>query len=233
MKTEILGVKIDNLTREEISEKIDGFLADGRQHYLVLPYSEFIVQAAAEPEFLNLLNRADLSLCESRGLFLTLKLLGRPVKEQVAGVDLVRQISRKHPGVFLLGGREGVAERAARILGANITGVRDGYRGLAAAVESINQVRPEILFVALGMPKQEKWINENLNKMPSVKLAVGVGGAFDFISGRIKRAPRFARQSGLEWLWRFCRQPWRLKRIFKAGFVFPWLMIKEKLSTKK
>lgn len=91
---------------------------------------------------------------------------------------------------------------------------------------------PAILFVALGAPKQEKWIAENLKKMPDVKLAVGVGGAFDFISGRVKRAPKFMRTLGMEWLWRLIIQPWRIERIFKAVVVFPLLILREKIKNK-
>lgn len=227
---EILGVKIDNLTVEEVLARIDGFLADGRQHYLVLPYSEFIVRAAAEPEFLGLLNRADLSLCESRGLFLALKLLGHPVREQIEGVNLVRRMSQSCSGVFLLGGRPGVSEAAARALGRNVVGVSDGYGGLAAAVGSVNRLRPAVLFVALGMPEQEKWIAANLAKMPSVKVAVGVGGALDFISGRIRRAPKLVRAAGLEWLWRFGRQPRRIRRALTAAVIFPCLILRSKFQ---
>ena len=82
------------------------------------------------------------------------------------------------------------------------------------------------MFVALGAPKQEKWINENLKKMPSVKLAMVVGGAFDFIACQVPRAPKFLRFIVLEWLWRFFYQHWRIKRIFKAVIVFPWLVVR-------
>ena len=113
-----------------------------------------------------------------------------------------------------MGADPGIAQEA----GANL---QKRYPGL-----EINQNNSKILFVALGMPKQEKWIHQNLKSMPSVKLAMGVGGSFDFISGRIRRAPRLIRSLGLEWAYRLFYQPWRIKRIFKAVIVFPWLVLK-------
>ena len=94
--------------------------------------------------------------------------------------------------------------------------------------DQINQSGAQVLFVAFGMGKQEKWIHENLSKMPGVKIAMGVGGSFDFISGKIKRAPLFMRQLGLEWLYRLIQQPSRIKRIFNATIKFPWLALTKK-----
>jgi len=96
-------------------------------------------------------------------------------------------------------------------------------------IDKINKEKPQILFVALNHPRAQKWIDENLEKMPSVKLAIGVGGAFDYISGKIKRAPRCWRSLGLEWLYRLLRQPKRLKRIFTATVVFPIRVFRSKL----
>ncbi len=93
-------------------------------------------------------------------------------------------------------------------------------------IQRINKAEPDILFVAFGSPKQEKWIADNLKKMPSVKLAMGVGGSFDFISGKIKRAPLAFRNLGLEWLWRLILEPWRIKRIYNATAKFGWLVLK-------
>ena len=99
-------------------------------------------------------------------------------------------------------------------------------------IRRINNAQPEILFVALGAPKQEIWIYENLKKMPSVKLAMGVGGSFDFISGRIKRAPLIFQRLGLEWLWRLILEPRRIKRIYNATAKFGWVVLKNKKEGK-
>ena len=107
-----------------------------------------------------------------------------------------------------------MVEKTKEKLGQKIVGAENGYQDFNNVIEKINIARPDILLVGLGSPKQEKFIYENLSKMPSVKLAVGVGGAFDFISGRVKRAPKILQKIGMEWLWRLFVQPQRIKRIF-------------------
>ncbi len=221
MKIELFGIKFDNLTMEEVVEKIRGFV--------VLPYSEFIVRAQKDEEFKNILNRADFCLCESRGLYLTAKFLGKKLKESINGIELIYNLKGK---IFLFGGKEGIAEKVKEKLGERVIGVEHGYQDFNAVIDKINQVEPDILLVGLGSPKQEKFIYENLSKMPSVKLAIGVGGAFDFISGRIKRAPKFVQKIGLEWLWRFILQPRRIKRICNGIIKLSWLILKCKTLKK-
>ncbi len=220
----ILDVKIDNLTIDEILIKIDGFLESEESHYIVTLNPEFLVKAQKDKEFKDILNNADLAIPDGVGLIFASYILNQPIKERVTGVDLMEKIcyrsAQMNWSVFLMGSNPGIAEKAAENL-------RKKYQGLKikAGLEEVNG-QPEILFVALGAPKQEKWINDNLNKFSSIKLAIGIGGAFDFISGNIKRAPKFLRAIGLEWLWRFGCQPWRIKRIFNALIKFPWLVIK-------
>ena len=214
-----VSFKIDNLTMDEALERIKGFV--------VLPYSEFIVRAQKDKEFRNILNSADFCLCESRGLWLAARFLKKPIKETIHGVDLIYYLRGK---IFLLGGKEGVAEKVKEKLDAKVVGMEHGYQNLEKVIEKINKAKPDILLVGLGSPKQEKWIYENLAKMPSVKVAIGVGGAFDFISGRVKRAPVFVQKISLEWLWRLALQPWRVKRIYNGVIKFGWLALKEKIK---
>lgn len=229
MKLDILGVKIDNLTINEALEKIGQFLKSNKQYYIVLPYSEFIVRAQKDEEFKDILNKADLSLCESRGLWFISRFLGKSFKENIAGVDLICKLKGK---IFLLGGRKDVVEKAKKKLGENVIGAEHGYQDLEKIVKKINKVKPNILLVGLGSPEQEKWIYKNLKKMPGIKVAVGVGGAFDFISGRIKRAPKFLQKIGLEWLWRLILQPRRAKRIYNGVIKFSLLVLKCKILNK-
>lgn len=219
MKTDILGVKIDNLTMEEALEKMKGFV--------VLPYSEFIVRAQKDEEFKNILNSADFCLCEGRGVWLVARFLKKPIKEPINGVDLIYNLKGR---IFLLGGKEEIIKKTAEKLGDSVVGFEHGYQDLDKVIEKINKVKPEILLAGLGSPKQEKWIYCNFKKMPSVKVAIGVGGAFDFISGRIKRAPKFFQKMGLEWLWRLILQPRRIKRIYNGVIKFSWLALKEKIK---
>ena len=232
-RMKILGIKIDNFSKEEVLEKIKEILRGHKQSYLVLPYSEFIVRAHQNEEFKQLINNADLSLCDGKGLFFAMRFLGKPLKERIAGVDLIESISQEFKNIFLFGGRPEIVSKVNDKFKDSVVGFLDGYQEDQVVIKKINQVKPGILIVALGSPKQEEWINQNLNKMPSVKLALGVGGAFDFISGQIKRAPLPLRESGLEWLWRLTLQPQRAKRVFNAVIVFPYLILKSWLSTRK
>ena len=237
-KLELFGIKFDNLSMEEAVEKISGFV--------VLSYSEFVVRAQKDEEFRNILNKADFCLCESRGLYLMAKLLGKKFKQEINGVELIYKLSQKsklsakggsasggkNQKIFLLGGNEDVVKKTAEKLGDSVIGFEHGYQDLNKVIGKINQLKPEILLVGLGSPKQEKFIYENLSKMPSVKLAIGVGGAFDFISGKIKRAPKFIQKTGLEWSWRLTLQPKRVGRVLRGVGGLIWLTFKNMLSLK-
>jgi len=173
--------------------------------------------------------------------------------ERICGVDLMEKISeqasQKNWKIYLLGGKEGIAKTAANALkknylDINIVGAEEGTQfefpnklqitnnKLQNIINDINQKQPDILFVAFGAPKQEYWIAEFLPKMPSVKLAMGVGGAFDFISGKVRRAPEIYRELGLEWLFRLFCEPWRAIRIFNATikFIFNVVRFKHKIT---
>jgi len=135
--------------------------------------------------------------------------------------------------ILLTGGRNGTARLSSEILGKQFPSIRfysleniEINRSLFVIRDII---RPDIIFTALGAPRQEMWIHKNLRKIPTAKIAMGVGGAFDFISGKVPRAPRKLQKAGVEWLWRFILQPWRLRRIFNAVVIFPLAVTKEKI----
>ncbi len=239
MKVNILGVLIDNLKKSEVLEAVEQFLSDGRQHYIVTPNPEIAVAMQKDKEFLEILNKAGLSVPDGFGLILASKYLSRPLKEKIHGVDLMVDICRlaeqKNYSVYLLGGEEGIAKKATenilkkfpglRVVGAESGGKITNFQFSIFNFQKINNAKPNILFVALGAGKQEKFISQNLAKMPSVKIAMGVGGAFDFIAEKVKRAPAWMRKIGLEWLWRLFIQPWRWRRILTATIKFSWLVI--------
>jgi N-acetylglucosaminyldiphosphoundecaprenol N-acetyl-beta-D-mannosaminyltransferase len=229
---QLLGVRIDNITMAEALDKIRDFLNDGRQHYIVTPNSEILVLAQKDEEFRKILNNADLSIPDGAGLIWASRRLGKSLKERVTGTDLINQLKVNPPDggeklkVFLLGGRNGVAKKIASDWSA-VVGFSEETEDIELFAR-IRQCQPDILLVALGAPKQEKWITENLTKVPSVKVTIGVGGAFDFLSGKIRRAPVFIQKMGLEWFWRLILQPSRIGRIFNAVVVFPWLILKSR-----
>lgn len=242
VKINLFGIKFDNLTIDEAVEQIKGFV--------VLPYSEFVVRAQKNEEFKKILNSANFCLCESKGLWLMARLLGKKLKQNIYGVDLIYNIIKNFqfsisnfqsnpnsqfskPKIFLFGATQKIVEKAAEKLGEKIVGFEHGYQNYDGVINRINQIKPDILLVGLGSPKQEEFIYENLNKMPSVKLAIGVGGAFDFISGRVKRAPRILQKIGLEWLWRLILKPQRIGRIFNGVGGLIYLTFKNVVFLKK
>jgi len=221
------GIKFDDLTVKEVLEKIEQFLKSDKQHYIVLPYSEFVVRAQKDKEFRDILNKADLCLCEGKGLLLMLKLLGKKLKENINGIDLIYNLNDK---IFLLGAKKEIVKKTKEKLGNRVVGYEHGFQDLDKVIKRINMEKPKILLVNLGSPKQEKWIFKNLKKMPSVKVAIGTGGAFDFISEKVKRAPKFMQKAGLEWLWRLIVDPKRIRRIGVGVLGLLALTLKEKLK---
>ncbi|OGZ36312.1 MAG: hypothetical protein A3J64_03120 [Candidatus Portnoybacteria bacterium RIFCSPHIGHO2_12_FULL_38_9] len=228
-EVKILGVKIDNLIMDEALKRVEQMMNDNKQHYIVTANPEFLVQAQKDKEFRGILNSADLAVADGIGLIFASWFLGRSLKQRITGVDLMEKIcqlaSQKRWPIFLLGGKEGIAERAAENLKQKYRGLEQLQLSSSLKNCSIGAAPKYLLFVALGAPKQEKWLVKNLKKMPSVKLAMGVGGAFDFLAGRVWRAPKILRAGGLEWFWRLALQPWRIGRIFRAVVIFPWLVI--------
>lgn len=243
---QLLGVRIDNVTMLDVLQKIEAYLADGKQHYIVTVNPEFIVRAQSDEEFREILNAADLVVPDGIGVIWAARFLGEQLKERVTGVDLIEKIKNQSRSggtkfkIFLLGGKDGVADNLAAdwpgVVGfcEEADGIEPFVRTPIDAGQScpelitgrIGKHQPDILLVALGAPKQEKWISQNLAKLPSVKVAIGVGGALDLTSGRLRRAPRILQQLGLEWLWRLALEPRRLPRIFNAVIVFPFLVLK-------
>lgn len=245
-KVNILGVKINNASSKETMEKIRGFLNSNSEHYVATVNSEIIVAAQKDKKFLKIINHANLSVCDGFGPILASFFISKTdrLKERVAGVDLVYwivnycNISEIKYKIFFLGAKKDTARMAAAKLKEKFSkfevagtfgGIAD-EKGDRVTLSIINQARPDILFVAYGAPKQEKWIARNLKKMPGVKVAIGVGGAFDIISGRIARAPLWMRNYGLEWLWRLLKEPWRIGRIYNMMIKFSWLVLVKKIN---
>jgi len=225
----ILGVRLDNVSMEEALNKIRDFLNDSRQHYIVTPNPDFLVLAQKDEEFKEILNKADLSLPDGIGLVWVARLMGESLKERVAGVDLIENCKLKIEDlrIFLLGGYQGAAEKVAKNWTA-VVGFSEEIDDIGIFAR-ISQCQPNILLVALGAPKQEKWIAQNLAMIPSVKVAIGVGSAFNLLSGQIKRAPKIFQALGLEWLWRLFLEPRRWRKVWRSVIIFPLLVIKEKL----
>jgi N-acetylglucosaminyldiphosphoundecaprenol N-acetyl-beta-D-mannosaminyltransferase len=200
-------------------------LIEGEDCQLVATVNpEFVMRARADPEYAGILESAALSLIDGWGVLWAARRNGCRDAERVPGVDLVwglaaRCTERGHR-LFLLGAEPGVAEQAASRLRAVhpeliIAGCHSGSPRLEddeAALEAILPARPDVLLVAYGAPNQEAWIVRNRDRVPA-RVAIGVGGALDYVAGRVSRAPGWMRRAGLEWLFRLFRQPWRVRRM--------------------
>jgi N-acetylglucosaminyldiphosphoundecaprenol N-acetyl-beta-D-mannosaminyltransferase len=221
---DILGIRVDDVTYEEALEIIEGFILKGGYHQVTTPNPEFVVYAQSNPAFRSVLNNAALSIPDGGGLLLAGRWLKRPIREQVRGTDLAYKLmeraSKKGYKVFLLGAAPGVAEEAAARFremypGINIVGTFAGSADPEGDEEARRAVlqkgRPDIILVAYGAPKQDDWLARNLPLL-DIPVGIGVGGVFDFVSGRVRRAPLWMRNMGLEWLFRLIMQPWRWRR---------------------
>ncbi len=203
-----------------------------------------LVEATKNPEFLRIMQGTALNLPDSTGVVWAARRQGTPLKERVPGVDAVRvflgALTPEYE-VFFLGAAPGVAEAAAAQLSAQFPHLRiiGTFAGspkeedAPGIIQRINTSGAKILLVAYGAPKQDLWIHKHLKDLPQVKIAMGVGGTFDFFSGLRKRAPLFLRKLGLEWLWRLILEPRRFKRIFTAVVVFSWMVLMRKMNDER
>lgn len=224
MRTDILGVAFDNTTMDEAVGRAMSLLEQEGPHLVVTPNPEIVRLAQSDRDFAGLIAGADLVLPDGVGILYAAKILGRPLKARVPGVDfasaLMDAMAKAGKRLFLLGAKPGVAEEAARRLagqhpGLIVCGTHDGYfQEDAPVVQAIRAARADVVFVCLGAPKQEKWAAAH-GADTGARLFVGLGGSLDVFAGQVERAPEGWQKLGLEWLYRTIRQPSRLKRVAK------------------
>lgn len=239
-KSYILKIGISNVSNNEVLEEVKKCLKSGQKKYKIFtPNPEIIVLAQKDESFGKIINSADLALPDGTGLIWAGRILGVPLKERVSGVDFMVKLcgfcAKEGFTIGLIGGQVGVAVRTAECLQKmypklKIALAESWDPEISADKISELHAKIDILFVAYGQVKQERWIHDNLEKIP-IKVAMGVGGAFDYISGRVPRAPKFMRDYGLEWLFRLIRQPWRIKRQIIGGKFF--LLVLREFMRKK
>lgn len=240
LSLKILGTRVDKVDMVEALCSIDSFIKENTFHHIITLNAEIIYQAQFDEPLKKLINTAELVTPDGAGVVWASRHLGKPVPERVTGIDLMLKIClQAHHNnwrIFLLGGAPGVAQEAAEKLRAeyqniNIVGTHHGYfreKEEAKIINRINDAEPDILFVALGAPRQEFWINQHREEL-AAKVAIGVGGSLDVISGRVKRAPVWVQKMKLEWLARLIREPRRAKRMLSLP-KFVMLVIKNKFE---
>ena len=242
----ISGVWIDNLTALDAVEMIKSRIAERIPSYIVTPNADHIVRLQRDPEFREAYKNASLTIADGMPILWAAKFLGTPLKEKISGSDLFPKIcavaAKQGYKLFFLGGRRGAAIGAAEVLkikypNIQIVGTYSPPVGFEKDAEEDNKIatmikasNPDILFVGLGAPKQEKWIFSHYTRL-GVPVSIGIGAAFEFISGIVKRAPVWMQKIGLEWFWRLIMEPRRLwKRYLIDDMNFFWLVLKGKIS---
>ena len=237
----MMGCLMDNLSMEETVARVASFVRSGKPHQHVVLNVDKLVKASRDPGLRRIINDCALISVDGMPVVWAARLLGKPLKERVAGIDLFEALMAQaaHSGwrVFLLGAREEVVAGVTRLYqqkyqGLQIAGYRNGYwradeeQGVA---EQIAASRADLLFVAISSPTKEQFLGR-YQALMQVPFAMGVGGTFDVAVGKVRRAPRWMQRSGLEWFYRFLQEPRRMfRRYFIDDMAFLGLFLKEAL----
>ncbi|MCQ2770511.1 MAG: WecB/TagA/CpsF family glycosyltransferase [Clostridia bacterium] len=223
----IRGLNFANVTMDEAITEAESLINSNCTNLVFTPNAEIAYKASHDKDFENLLNSASLLLPDGAGCLKAAKIIGTPIKEKVAGVvfgeRLAELASKNGYSLFLLGGKPGIAEKAANELafkysGLNIVGTNDGYFNKendesCSVIDKINASNADIVYVCLGAPTQEIWASKNKNNFKNAKIVACLGGSLDIYSKTSKRAPSFFIKTNTEWLYRLIKEPWRLKRM--------------------
>lgn len=236
-----MGVGFDNLTMAEFTDRARQMLETKEKGYCVTPNAEIVYESIHDESFRKLLNGAALVLPDGAGVVLGAKILGTPIREKVPGIEFGEAVcallAQKGGRLYLLGGKPGIAELAGEKLkekypGLVICGTADGYfKDETAVVAKVNAAQPDVVFVCLGAPKQEKFIRKHFEEL-NATLYLGLGGSLDGYAGVVQRAPRWMIKLSLEWLYRLIKEPWRLGRMMRLP-KFVLICFREKLRRKK
>jgi N-acetylglucosaminyldiphosphoundecaprenol N-acetyl-beta-D-mannosaminyltransferase len=221
--TRVLGVRVDCVDMAGALSRIEAMVGEGGHNLVATVNPEFVMRARKDPEFARVLDAAALSLPDGSGVVWAARRRGCTMDRPVTGVDLIPPLAelceRRGWGLFLLGAGPGVASELAEQLKAARPGLRvASHMGHADAwadedaLRVIRDAHPQVVLVAFGAPKQELWI-DRAGRHVDAPVQIGVGGAFDYLTGRVPRAPAWMRRAGMEWAFRLARQPWRVRRM--------------------
>lgn len=234
MKTDILGINFDVIDLDECTKKLIDAIDNDKKIFVVTPNPEIVMLAQNDNEFKNVLDSADIVIPDGIGIVLASKLNKIKIKKRVAGYDLVQKFfsMSKNYKIYFLGSTSEIIQLAQQNMSKkfpniNIVGVHNGFfDDDTEIIEQINSLKPDVLLVGMGAPKQEKWIFKYKDQI-NAKIFIGVGGSFDVMSGKIKRAPVIFQKLGLEWFHRLIKQPKRFFRMLALPkFLFAVLLKK-------
>jgi len=247
-KINILGVKISAINMETTCEIIERWIKEGRKRYVCVTGVHGITEAQRDKNLINILNSAGVNVPDGKPLSLIGRLLGYKEMERVYGPDLMLSIcelsAEKGYTNYLYGGTRGVAERLKSVLvrrfpGLNIVGIYcPPFRALTVDEEEelkevVEKLSPDIFWVGISTPRQEKWMFDHINKL-NIRVMIGVGAAFDFLSGTKKQAPKWMQKSSLEWLFRLSQEPGRLwyrylvnNPLFVLNLALQWIGLRK------
>ncbi len=227
---DILGVPFDNLSKTEAVEHAFALQPEHKAYYVVTPNPEIVMLARENEGMLSAVKSAELVIADGIGVIYGAKILGKPLKDRIPGIDftsaLLEKMNSEGRSLFLFGAKPGVADKAAENLslkypGIKIVGTNDGYfKDDEPIIKKINAAKPDLLLVCLGAPKQEMWMQANAHRL-DVGIMVGAGGSLDVFAGVVERAPEAWQRLGLEWLYRLLKEPRRIGRMMKLPkFLF-------------
>ncbi|MGF1521693.1 MAG: WecB/TagA/CpsF family glycosyltransferase [Leptolyngbyaceae cyanobacterium] len=243
-RVSILNVGIDNFSTEEFLNRL-------QKGVVFTPNVDHLMQLQKDPEFVEAYKTADFKVCDSQILMYAAKFLGTPIRAKISGSDLVPLFCDRHRDnenikIFMLGGAEGVPERAQRNINARVGrqivvaahspsfGFEQDETECQRILEMIRASSANVLMVGVGSPKQEKWIAKYHKQLPNIDIFMAVGAAIDFEAGNKPRAPKMLSQLGLEWLYRLISEPRRLwQRYLLQDMPFVWLLLRQKLAGKR
>ncbi|MFW6022265.1 MAG: WecB/TagA/CpsF family glycosyltransferase [Halanaerobiaceae bacterium] len=238
----ILGIKINKVNMGQAINEVENIIKADKKMSIVTPNSEMIVLAQQDRELARIINTADLKIPDGAGVVLASRLYRNPVTERVAGYDLMQKMlmmaAEKNNSVYLLGGEEKVIELAVKKIKdiyptINICGYHHGFLDETTSekvLNNINKLNPNILFIGMGVPLQEKFLNDIYHNI-NVNIAMTVGGSFDVLAEKVKRAPRWMQKMHLEWFYRLIQEPWRLGRMMALP-KFAWMVIKDNIKDR-
>ena len=237
---DILSIPIGNVSMEDARNLVFTYIDEGRAASIATANAEMVMRAQSDEELAEILQHADLVVPDGAGVLWAAEQQGKKFKERVTGVDLacslLQEAAARQTAVYLFGGAPGIAQKAAeniqqRVGRLNVVGTHSGFFNADEEKEIIEEIRSKktrILLVALGVPKQEKWIHEHLYELgPCV--CMGVGGTFDVLAGKAGRAPAWMQKHRLEWLYRLAKEPTRWKRML----ALPKFVLAVKQSLKQ